>query len=71
MSSRAMAKLKELEGKTVGVAIRGGERIDECQLIALPLRGAKKFWLWTGGEDLFLTPDQVLDVWEAPPAVAG
>jgi hypothetical protein len=71
MSSRAMAKLKELEGKTVGVAIRGGQRIDECELISLPLRGAKKFWLWTGAEDVFLAPDQVLDVWETRPAIAG
>ena len=71
MSSPAMAKLKELQGRTVGVAVRGGERIDECQLIAVPVRGAQKFWLWTGAEDVFLAPDQVLDVWEAPPALAG
>ncbi|MGH2578857.1 MAG: hypothetical protein ACRDG9_14085 [Actinomycetota bacterium] len=71
MSSRAIAKLKEFEGRTVGIALRGGERIDECKLISLPLRGAEKFWLWTGAEDIFLPPDQVLDVWEAGPAVAG
>jgi hypothetical protein len=64
MSKATLAKLTELEGKTVGVALQGGHRIDECQLIALPLR-IKRFWLWTGGEDVFVTPDQVLDVWEA------
>ncbi|MGH9004773.1 MAG: hypothetical protein ACRDYV_16750 [Acidimicrobiia bacterium] len=70
MSSNTVAKLKELEGRTVGVALRGGDRIDECQLIALPVRGARKFWLWTGVEDLFVPPDQVLDMWEARSAVA-
>ena len=70
MSSRAMTRLRELEGKMVGVAIRGGERIDECMLVSLPLRGAKTFWLWTGAEDLFVAPDEVLDVWEAGTAVA-
>jgi hypothetical protein len=70
MSSRAMAKLRELEGKMVGVAIRGGDRIDECMLVSLPLRGAKTFWLWTGAEDVFVARDEVLDVWEAAPAVA-
>ncbi|HEY3015785.1 MAG TPA: hypothetical protein VGJ41_11780 [Nocardioides sp.] len=70
MSSTALAKLKELEGRTVGVALRGGQRIDDCQLIAAPLRGARTFWLWTGIEDLFVPPDQVLDVWEARSAVA-
>jgi hypothetical protein len=34
------------------------------------LRGAKKVWLWTGAEDVFLAPDQVLDVWETRPAIA-
>lgn len=65
MSKATLLSLTELEGRIVGVALEGGQRIDECQLIALPLRGAKKFWLWTGGEDVFVTPDQVLDVWEA------
>jgi hypothetical protein len=65
MSKAALAKLTDLQGRIVGVSLQGGKRIDECQLIALPLRGAKKFWLWTGREDVFVTPDQVVDVWEA------
>ena len=70
MTQSTAATLSELEGRTVGVALRGGHRIDECQLIALPLRGARKFWLWTGGEDVFVTADDVLDLWESPAALA-
>jgi hypothetical protein len=70
MSSNALAKLTELQGRMVGVALSGGRRIDECQLIALPLRNIEKFWLWTGGEDVFVTPDQVLAVWETRSSVA-
>jgi hypothetical protein len=68
MSSTVISKLVELQGRIVGVALRGGQRIDECQLIAVPVRDARRFWLWTGGNDLFVGPDEVLDVWEARPA---
>jgi hypothetical protein len=71
MSHATWARLKELEGKIVGVALQGGRRIDDCQLIALPLRGARSFWLWTGGEDVFVPRDQVVDVWEASSAAAS
>lgn len=70
MNQSTVAKLSDLEGRTVGIALRGGKRLDECQLIALPLRDARKFWLWTGGEDVFVTADDVLDVWECSPALA-
>jgi hypothetical protein len=65
MSTTAIAKLSELLGKRVGVALAGGRRIDDCQLIALPVRQAKKLWLWTGREDVFVSQGDVLDVWEA------
>jgi hypothetical protein len=65
MSTTAIAKLSELLGKRVGVSIAGGQRIDDCQLIALPVRNAQKFWLWTGREDVFVRQADVLDVWEA------
>jgi len=68
MSSSAVAKLAEYEGRLVGIALRGGQLIDECQLIALPLKRVRKFWLWTGAEDVFVSPDDVLDVWEVSPA---
>ena len=64
MSTVVLNNLTELEGKIVGVALEGGARIDGCRLIALPQRGGKTFWLCTGSEDVFVTPDQVLDVWE-------
>ena len=65
MPSTTIEKLEELQGRMVGVSLVGGERLDACQLIALPLRRTTKFWLWTGREDLFVTPDDVIDVWES------
>jgi hypothetical protein len=65
MSTTAITKLSKLLGKRVGVAIAGGRRIDDCQLIALPVRNATNFWLWTGREDVFVSQGDVLDVWEA------
>ena len=65
MSTTAIARLSDLVGKRVGVALVGGQRLDDCQLIALPRRNARKFWLWAGGDDVFVSQSDVLDVWEA------
>jgi hypothetical protein len=64
MSGRAVTTLRALEGRTVGVALSDGGRIDECQLVSLPLRGLSTFWVFVGGEDVFLSTDSVVDIWQ-------
>ena len=67
MTTAAAAKLQNLEGRTVSIALAGGFRIDECQLVSLPAAAAETFWVYTEGEDRFLPAAQVLDLWEAMP----
>lgn len=64
MTGQALSKLRSLEGQRVAVALNDGTRIDDCQLVSLPLRGLHTFWLFTGGEDLFVPAESVLAVWE-------
>ena len=67
MESTTLARLTEVEGRNVGVALKGGVRIDDCQLVALPIRGGTSFWLFSNGRDMMIPADDVLDVWEIVP----
>lgn len=68
MGCTPLDRLTELEGRKVGVALRGGVRIDECQLVSLPTRRARTYWLFTDGQDLVIPAEDVLDIWELVPA---
>lgn len=48
------------------VALRGGSRIDDCQLVSAGRLSTETIWLFSNGADLFVSIDDVLDVWEAP-----
>lgn len=64
MTRAALASLRPLEGRTVGLALANGGRLDLVQLVSLPLRGLHTFWLFADGADLFIDADDVIDVWE-------
>ena len=54
-----------LEGRQVSVALSNGCRIDDCQLVSAPRAGAPTLWLFSNGDDVFVTLADVVDIWEA------
>jgi hypothetical protein len=64
MSGSQMQELEALEGRRVGVAVRGGDRLDDCQLMSAGRRGPV-LWVVANGVDTFVPVGDVLDVWEA------
>jgi hypothetical protein len=61
--------LQVFEGRQVSLALRDGSRIDDCQLVSAGRAAIATLWLFTNGDDIFVSLDDVLDVWE--PAVVG
>lgn len=57
-------KLHGLEGRQISVALRNGSRIDDCQLVAAPRAGTATLWLFSNGDDIFVSAGDVIDVWE-------
>ena len=49
----------------MGLAVRGGRRIDDCQLVSAGRGPARTLWLFTDGTDSFVPLDDVVDLWEA------
>jgi hypothetical protein len=60
--------VQSLEGRQVCVALSNGSRIDDCQLVSAGRVSTDTMWLFSNGADLFVSIDEVLDVWEAPAA---
>ncbi len=60
----ATNKLHVLEGRQVSVALSNGSRIDDCQLVSAPRARTETVWLFSNGDDLFVSVADVLDVWE-------
>ena len=57
--------LKALEGRRVGLAVRGGHRIDDCQLVSTGRGRSASLWVFADGVDTFVPIDDVIDLWEA------
>lgn len=57
-------ELRVLEGRTVSLALADGSRFDDVALVSARSRTV---WIYTNGEDAFLSVDDVVDVWEACP----
>ncbi|MGH8971831.1 MAG: hypothetical protein ACRD0C_01320 [Acidimicrobiia bacterium] len=57
--------LRTLEGRQVNVSIRGGTRIDDCQLVCAGRSDVPTVWLFTNGADVFVPLADVVDVREA------
>jgi hypothetical protein len=58
------SSLHVLEGRQVSVALRDGCRIDDCQLVSAPRAHTETVWLFSNGDDLFVSVGDVVDVWE-------
>lgn len=58
------SRLRALEGRYVSLALTGGGRIDDCQLISAGRPGTATVWVFTAGADAFVAVADVLDVWE-------
>jgi hypothetical protein len=48
----------------VSVALRNGDRIDDCQLVSAPRARTETVWLFSNGDDVFVSLADVIDVWE-------
>ena len=56
--------IKHLEGNRVSVALRNGDRLDDCELVAGPRGNTSRLWLFTAGIDLFVPMADVVALWE-------
>ena len=65
MTANRMNALKALEGRRVGLAVRGGQRIDDCQLVSTGRGRARTVWVFADGTDSFFSVDEIVDLWEA------
>jgi hypothetical protein len=65
MTANELHQLRTLEGRRVGVAIRGGQRLDDCQLVSAGRGPVATLWIFVDGTDTFVPVDDVLDLWEA------
>jgi hypothetical protein len=65
MTVKRSNELKALEGHRVGVAVRGGDRIDDCQLVSVGRGRSRSLWLYADGADTFVALADVVDLWEA------
>ena len=58
------SRLRSLEGRHVSLALAGGGRIDDCQLISAGRPGTSTVWVFAAGADTFFPVGDILDVWE-------
>jgi hypothetical protein len=64
MGTRELQRMRALEGHRVGLALRGGSRIDDCQLVAAGRSRVRTAWIFDSGDDAFVPLDDILDLWE-------
>ena len=65
MTKQRLLSLKSMERQQVSVALRGGDRLDDFQLVSGGRARLENLWLFGHGEDVFVPLSDVLDVWEA------
>ncbi|MGH9229728.1 MAG: hypothetical protein ACRD07_13575 [Acidimicrobiales bacterium] len=65
MSPHLIEQLDALEGRRVGLAVRGGDRIDDCRIVSAGRGRVRTLWVFVNGADTFVPVDDVVDVWEA------
>ena len=63
-NDRLRVLTKHLEGHRVSVALVDGSRLDDCQLVSAGRHGVQSLWLHSNGADVFVTIQDVTDVWE-------
>jgi hypothetical protein len=65
MTVKRIQELRTLEGRRVGLAVRGGHRLDDCQLVSAGRGAARTIWVFANAADTFVPIEDVLDFWEA------
>lgn len=65
MNGQQRMQSRRLEGRTVSVSLSDGSRLDGVALVS-SRRGT--LWIYDNGGDRFLAADDVVDLWECPPA---
>jgi len=65
MTKSRIRALRVLEGRTVSLALRGGRRVDDCELVSMGGAARRTVWIYTNGADAFVPLEDVMDVWEA------
>jgi hypothetical protein len=65
MAANLIRGFRALEGHRVGLALRGGHRIDDRQLVSVGRGRARTLWVLAYGDDTFVSFDDVMDLWEA------
>jgi hypothetical protein len=65
MTASEVHQLRALEGRRVGLSMRGGDRIDDCQLVSAGRGRVGTLWIFADGKDEFVPTDDVIDLWEA------
>lgn len=65
MGTHRIQELKALEGRQIGLAVQGGRRIDDCQLVSAGRRGVATLWVFADGVDTFVPYAAIMDLWEA------
>jgi hypothetical protein len=65
MTRIQISQLKSLEGRQVSLALAGGDRIDDCQLVSAGRGRVETIWVFTNGTDAFVPLEDVVALWEA------
>jgi hypothetical protein len=64
MTATQLGGLRRLEGRRVSLALAGGRRIDDCELMSAAT-GCRSLWIFRNGVDEFVSTAEVLDYWES------
>jgi hypothetical protein len=64
MTARELGGLRKLQGRRVSLALVGGRRIDDCELMSAA-SGCRSLWIFRNGTDEFVSTAEVLDYWES------
>jgi len=64
MTTDQRRQLRSLEGRTVHVALAGGTRLDDVELVSAR---RSTCWVFVNGEDVFVPVADVIEVWESEP----
>jgi hypothetical protein len=66
MTATQLGGLRKIEGRRVCLALVGGGRIDDCELMSA-VSGCRSVWIFRNGVDEFIPTATVLDYWESRP----
>jgi hypothetical protein len=64
MTATQLGGLRRLEGRRVSLALVGGRRIDDCELMSAA-SGCRSLWIFNNGADEFLSRADIVDYWES------